>query len=150
MHACMRYVDRRAFDKLTTSDVGRDAMNRFIILFVIVIIYMVMIHSRRWRILIIGVSDGYLDADITYVIRIAYSLLTGTAPTSHRRSIEARVDIDNDRRVSAADDRMFADVDAYIVAIDDPIQSSSPIDPYIYAVSKHYGKSAPDKPHAYY
>ena len=35
----MRYVDRRAFDKLTTSDVGRDAMNRFIILFVIVIIY---------------------------------------------------------------------------------------------------------------
>ena len=31
MHACMRYVDGRAFDKLTTSDVGRDAMNRFII-----------------------------------------------------------------------------------------------------------------------
>ena len=53
MHACRRSVDRRAFDKLTTSDVGRDAMNRFIILFVIVIIYMVMIHSRRWRILII-------------------------------------------------------------------------------------------------
>ena len=39
MHACMRFVDGRAFDKLTTSDVGRDAMNRFIILFVIVIIY---------------------------------------------------------------------------------------------------------------
>ena len=35
----MRYVDRRPFDKLTTSDVGRDAMNRFIISFVIVIIY---------------------------------------------------------------------------------------------------------------
>ena len=27
----MRYVDGRAFDKLTTSDVGRDGMNRFII-----------------------------------------------------------------------------------------------------------------------